>query len=234
MIAASLVMIAGLSVIYVEEKEKKETETTYERQGLPICSGESGRREVALSFHVTDDVDQVVPLLEMLEEEKVPATFFVYGRWVRQYPQLVRALVEKGHEIGNHGESCRQMTQLPKKVCREEVMTLHEQVDKLTGYQMKLFTPPCGITNPRLVRWVRDWGYRAVGWSVDSMDWKEYGEEDMVRRLITPGRIVEGDILLFRTDTGVEELRKMIRSLKQQDFQMVTVSRCIDKEIKPQ
>ena len=229
-IAASLVMITGLSVIYEKETEKKETETTYERQGLPICSGESGRREAALSFHVADDTEQLASLLHMLEEEGISATFFVHGKWVREYPDFLKNMVEKGHEVGNHGEHYRQMTQMPKKKCREEILMLHERVKELTGYEMKVFTPPYGITNARLVRWVRDWNYRAVGWSVDSMDWKEYGEEDMVKRMTDPGRIVEGDILLFRTDTDVEALRQIIHSLKKQGFQMVTISRIIEKQ----
>ena len=43
------------------------------------------------------------PLLSLLEEENVKATFFVTGQIARDYPDIIRGLINSGHEAGSHG-----------------------------------------------------------------------------------------------------------------------------------
>src|SRR2546429_6928330 len=46
---------------------------------------------------------QITPrLLSLLEKHRIPATFFVLGKYVRQYPGLVADIVTRGHIVGNH------------------------------------------------------------------------------------------------------------------------------------
>jgi peptidoglycan-N-acetylglucosamine deacetylase len=43
------------------------------------------------------------PLLSLLQEEKIEATFFVTGEIALEYPDIVRSLITQGHELGCHG-----------------------------------------------------------------------------------------------------------------------------------
>ncbi len=42
-------------------------------------------------------------ILDLLEEHQLPATFFVPGRVAEQWPERVKAIHSRGHEIGQHG-----------------------------------------------------------------------------------------------------------------------------------
>ena len=71
-------------------------------------------------------------------------TFFMTGDWVESYPEDVKAIYEAGHDLGNHSANHKNMSELSEEECRQELMTVHEEVKELTGYEMFLFRPPYG------------------------------------------------------------------------------------------
>lgn len=81
-------------------------------------------------------------LLDILKKKKVHVTFFMTGGWIEKYPEDVKAICEAGHELGNHSENHKQMSTLSAEECKEEIMTPHEKVKKLTGVDMQVFRPP--------------------------------------------------------------------------------------------
>ena len=66
------------------------------------------------------------------------------GGWVESYPEDVKAILAAGHDLGNHSENHKQMSQLSDEECKQELMKVHEKVKELTGYDMFLFRPPYG------------------------------------------------------------------------------------------
>lgn len=65
--------------------------------------------------------EATVPLLDLLAEERVPATFFVTGDVARRFPGSVRALVDGGHEVGCHGDTHRPFDTLDLETARQEI-----------------------------------------------------------------------------------------------------------------
>lgn len=61
------------------------------------------------------------PLLKVLQEENVPATFFSTGQVAEMYPEKVEKLVSLGHELGSHGFSHEDFTTLDKPGAREDI-----------------------------------------------------------------------------------------------------------------
>jgi len=61
------------------------------------------------------------PLLDLLEEEEVNATFFSTGKVVEKFPGVARELVSRGHELGCHGMTHRRFTTLDRASAREEI-----------------------------------------------------------------------------------------------------------------
>lgn len=91
---------------------------------------------VALKVYLTIDVEPDCPpylwtwrgmeegmprLLELLDREQVPVTFFVTGATAERYPETVRGIVARGHEIGCHGYSHRPFPDLSEPEAREEI-----------------------------------------------------------------------------------------------------------------
>ena len=58
------------------------------------------------------------------------------GGWVESYPEDVKAILAAGHDLGNHSENHKNMSQLSDSECEEELMAVHNKVLELTGYEM--------------------------------------------------------------------------------------------------
>ena len=99
------------------------------------------------------------------------------GHWVESYPEDVKAIQAGGHDLGNHSENHKNMTELGAEEKTSELMSVHNKVKELTGVEMELFRPPFGAYDYAVVLNARDNGYYAIQWSVDSLDWKDYGAD---------------------------------------------------------
>ena len=69
-----------------------------------IYSGNPDKTNISLMINVYWGTEFIPDMLEILEENEVKATFFVGGSWANKNPQMLKAIYEAGHEIGNHGE----------------------------------------------------------------------------------------------------------------------------------
>ncbi len=67
-----------------------------------ISRVDSPTSSVALTFDDGPDPDYTPDVLRILAAAQVHATFFVIGRNAREYPELIAAILDGGHEIGNH------------------------------------------------------------------------------------------------------------------------------------
>ena len=117
----------------------------------------------------------------VLDKYDVKATFFLTGNWVGKYPEDVKQIQLARHDIGNHSENHKAMSQLSKEACKEEIVSVHEKVKALTGIEMKLFRVPYGDYDDQVIRTAKACGYEVIQWSIDSQDWKDYGKESIVK-----------------------------------------------------
>ena len=51
----------------------------------------------------------------------------------------VKAILDAGHDLGNHSENHKNMSQLSNDEKEQEIMKVHDKVKNLTGYEMFLF-----------------------------------------------------------------------------------------------
>jgi len=70
------------------------------------------RSRVAHGAPVRRVEEATEPILRLLEQYGVRATFFVVGEVLRHHPQLIRRIYEQGHEVGCHGWSHRPLWEL--------------------------------------------------------------------------------------------------------------------------
>ena len=154
------------------------------------------------------------------------------GGWVEKYPEDVKRILEAGHDLGNHSENHRQMSQLSEEECRKEIMTVHERVKKLTGYEMNLFRPPYGDYNNTVIKAAYACGYYPIQWSVDSLDWKDYGVEDIITRVTENKDLGNGAIILCHNGAKytADALDELLTKLKEKGCELVPVSQLIYKE----
>lgn len=139
---------------------------------LPIYSVETEEKKVALSFDAAWGNEDTQKILDILAKYNVHVTFFMTGGWVESYPDDVKKIQEAGHDLGNHSENHKNMSQLSDTECQEELMKVHNKVKELTGVEMNLFRPPYGDYDNHVITNAKECGYYAIQWDVDILDIK--------------------------------------------------------------
>lgn len=136
---------------------------------LPIYCVETSEKKIGLTFDAAWGNEDTQQILDILKKQDVKATFFMTGGWVEKYPEDVKAISAAGHDLGNHSQNHKNMSQLSEEECKEEISLVHNQVKKLTGEEMCLFRPPYGDYNNQLILCCRDMGYYPIQWDVDTL-----------------------------------------------------------------
>jgi peptidoglycan/xylan/chitin deacetylase (PgdA/CDA1 family) len=109
----------------------------------------------------------------------VPATFFVLGKNGQAHPELLRRMVNEGHEIGNHTFTHPNLGEIPGRITMLELNATQRLIESITGRSTVLFRPPYfgdaeadtpEEVEPAII--ARDLGYIMVGLRIDPDDWE--------------------------------------------------------------
>ena len=111
-------------------------------------------------------------------------------------------------------------------------MKPHEKVKELTGKEMTLFRPPYGDYNNTLLDAVKSCGYYGIQWDVDSLDWKDYGVDSIVKTVTKHKHLGNGTIILCHNGAKytAKALDTIIKTLKGEGYIFVPLSELIIKE----
>ena len=141
----------------------------------------------------------------------------------------MKAILAAGHDLGNHGENHKNMSQISKEDKIQELMSVHERVRALTGYEMKLFRPPYGDYDDEVILTAKECGYATIQWSVDSLDWKDYGVDSIIKTVCEHKKLDNGAIILMHNGATytADALEQVITRLKEQGYEIVPLSRLI-------
>ena len=111
-------------------------------------------------------------ILEALAASGVKATFFVTYDYCKSQPELIRRMIAKGHEVGNHSYSHPSFPEQSDGRVLEEIQKLHDYVKENFNYEIRLIRFPMGEFCERTLKIARDSGYRSVFWSFAYVDWQ--------------------------------------------------------------
>jgi peptidoglycan/xylan/chitin deacetylase (PgdA/CDA1 family)/2-polyprenyl-3-methyl-5-hydroxy-6-metoxy-1,4-benzoquinol methylase len=163
---------------------------------LPIITrGSSGSNRVVLSFDDGPDPLTTPLLLDLLNKFKVKAVFFVTGVNATANPELIKEILKRGHEIGNHSHNHDPLLMVKgTKRLRNEIRTVQD-ILKEFGIRPLAFRPPVGITNPRLRRILLDEGMFCCNFSNRPCDFGNRRTRGIARRILR--RLKPGDIILL-------------------------------------
>lgn len=168
LVILSVILLASIAVAYGGKNPVTAVfGSRISNKELPIYCVDTPEKRVALSFDAAWGNEDTQKILDILKKNDVHVTFFMTGGWVESYPDDVKAIAKAGHELGNHSENHKQMSTLSAEACKQEIMSVHEKVKKLTGTDMRVFRPPYGDYNDNLINVVRECGYNAIQWDVD-------------------------------------------------------------------
>lgn len=208
------------------------TSSTVGKRELPIYCVETEEAKLALTFDAAWGNEDTARILDILQRQEVRATFFMTGGWVEAYPEDVKAILAAGHDLGNHSENHLNMSRLSDTEKKEELMSVHSRVKELTGYEMFLFRPPYGDYDNAVVTTAKACGYYTVQWDVDSLDWKDYGVDSILERVVENEHLGNGSIILCHNGAKytADALEELIVALKEKGYTFVPVSELIYRD----
>lgn len=201
------------------------------RRELPIYSVETEKPQLAISFDAAWGAEYTDDILDILEERGIRTTFFLVGFWVDKYPELVREIARRGHEIGNHSTTHPHMPKLGRDQMIAEITETQQKIEELAANRaVKLFRPPFGDYNDLLIRTLREIGYYTIQWDVDSLDWKELGSRPMYDTVTK--KVRNGSIVLFHNNAKYisEALPSILDHLLANGYEIIPISELIYKE----
>lgn len=180
------------------------TVTETPSQGGPaqaVTIGDMSRRVVALTFDAGADVGYTGLILDTLAAKGVHASFGMTGKWAEQNPEMLRRIVNEGHELINHSYDHSSFTggttntpPLTREERWQQLDRTERIVQELAGATTKpYFRPPYGAYDQSVLEDVGLRGYRYnVMWTVDSRGWQGITAAEIRQRcldLAEPGAI---------------------------------------------
>ncbi|MFG2003269.1 polysaccharide deacetylase family protein [Spirillospora sp. NPDC048911] len=190
------------------------------------------RKCVALTF---DDgpMPSTTKLLKTLAQKKVRATFFLIGQNVKKKPQIARAELAGGHELGNHSYTHTDLSRASASRVKSELSKTQSAIKKATGVTPKLMRPPYGATDSTVASVTRKMKLAQIIWAVDPNDWRDRNSKTVERRVVSATR--PGYIVLMHDihPTTVAAVPNIIKRLAAKGYVFVTVSELFGKPLTP-
>lgn len=194
----------------------------------------TSRRVVALTFDAGANADAVPSILATLRREDVPATFFLTGNFVRDFPAAARSIAAAGFRIGDHTVSHPYLTRLSDAAVREEILGGATQIAAVTGRNpAPLFRFPFGDADSRTIAIANQAGYVPVRWTVDTLGWE--GTAGHITATVVASRVLAaarpGEIVLMHvgsnpddhTTLDADALPAVISGLRVRGYSFVTL-----------
>lgn len=148
---------------------------------------------VALTLDDGPDPVWTPRMLDLLAQHDVRATFAVIGRSVREHPELVREVVDAGHQVANHTDTHPDLRRLTPAEVRAEVLRAGDAVERAGGTRPRLFRAPGGHWTPEVLALCAEEQLHPLAWSVDPRDWSRPGAEQIAGVILSqtrPGSII--------------------------------------------
>ena len=139
--------------------------------------------EVALTYDDGPNDAATMQLLEVLARHNVCATFFMIGGFVRQRPEIARAVHAAGHLVGNHTMTHPWLAWQPDRIIHDELRGCNQALEDALGTPVRYMRPPHGARRPAVLRAARELGLTLVQWNVMGNDWAPIGSDGVLRKV---------------------------------------------------
>ncbi|OGQ66253.1 MAG: hypothetical protein A3F88_08815 [Deltaproteobacteria bacterium RIFCSPLOWO2_12_FULL_42_16] len=164
-----------------------------------ITRGNVMKNELSITFDGGSEATDTEAILNILRERNIKTTIFLTGEFIKRYPELVKKMVEDGHEIGNHSLTHPHLTTFEKNFKQQTLHGVNKEFitrqlketarifKELTGKDMiPYWRATYGEQNAEIRQWAYETGFTHIGWttdyknreSLDSLDWVSNEESE--------------------------------------------------------
>lgn len=197
---------------------------------IPIYSVDTGeKKQVSLTFNAAWGDETTDEILNLLDEYGIKASFFFVGDFAEKYPESVRKIHNRGHDVGNHSmKHVLPTRQSYKEIC-EDITRCNEVLQGITGQEPTLYRAPSGDYDNNTIGATQSLGMTAVQWDCDSIDWKNKSPDEIHRRIMK--KLSPGSIVLFHLgkENTLKALPGLIEEMQKQGYEIVPLSEMLLK-----
>lgn len=214
-ILACIVLLAMLAAICILGAAHRQIVPTMGK----MPANKDGRK-IALTFDDGPHPYYTEQLLKGLKERDAKATFFITGKNVEEYPEIVKKIYEDGHLIGNHTYNHTQLTSKNRESFKEEIIKTNEAIKEVTGEDTIYVRPPYGSWNKEFEK---ELNMFPVLWTIDPLDWCSNNVSCIVDTVCA--KADENEIILMHDQykSTVTAALKIVDRLQEEGYEFVTV-----------
>lgn len=156
------------------------------------------KNTIYLSFDLGYENGYTESILDALDARGVKGTFFVTMDYVRQAPEIVQRIIDRGHTLANHTVKHPSIPEISDERVTSEIMELHNYIKENFNYTMTLFRYPKGEFSEYTLDYIKNLGYQSIFWSFAYVDWKTDAQPNPETALNrTLGALHDGAIYLL-------------------------------------
>jgi len=167
-------------------------------------------------------------ILNTLEQYDGRATFFVIGNRLDAYRNTIERAANLGNEIANHTQTHARLTLHTDSQIISEIQSASDAITSIVGTSPFIYRPPFGATDERVLNISAELGYGIVKWTVDPLDWRDRDADIIYHRIMS--QVEDGSVIVLHDIhlTTAQAMERVIPSLIDQGFQLVTVSELLE------
>ena len=179
------------------------------------------KKTVALTFDDGPNDAKTNKIVELLEQNKAHATFFMVGNKMQYGSSTIQNVLAKGNEIGSHSYNHANMKRQKLAKLKENEEKTKEIYRNITGQELIYTRPPYGSINSK-IREGLDTIF--ITWNLDTEDWLHRDKDYIVNYVME--NVSDGDIILMHDsyDSTVEAVEELLPKLYAEGYQVVSVS----------
>ncbi|MER5905905.1 glycosyltransferase [Streptomyces mirabilis] len=214
--------------------------------GGPVIDTRGGRtnsltvpdHRLVLTFDDGPDPTWTPKVLDVLKKHHAHAVFFVTGTMTSRYPELVKRMVEEGHEVGLHTFNHPDLSFQSTKRIDWELSQNQLALAGAAGIRTSLFRPPYSSFADAMdnkswpvTQYIGTRGYITVVNNTDSEDWQKPGVDRIIRNATPKGG--KGAIVLMHDSGGdrhqtVQALDRFVPELQERGYRFQNLTEALD------
>jgi len=217
---------------FVKAKNGRGPEVTAHQRSLvkqynALFTGDTAKKQVTITFDMGYEKESLTPkILEILQKNKVKASFFVTTHWIESNPQIAGQVIKDGHFLMNHTVKHKSLPTLSDEEIKDEILGWESVARQVAGYKSvyKYMRPPMGEYSERSLKITKELGYRTAFWSVAIRDWLPMGGPQAAVIGIT-GQLHNGAVILLHgnSEDSVNGLEEIIIQTQKKGYKIVPI-----------
>ncbi|HEX3044219.1 MAG TPA: polysaccharide deacetylase family protein [Bacillota bacterium] len=200
-----------------------------------VRKGRTQGKKICLTFDDGPDPVYTPEVLMILEKARIPATFFLVGKKIRQSPDLVKKIAAAGHDIGYHSYFHQNAYLL---FIQKSFMTIYwgrTELEEIIQKPLVWFRPPWGALNLFEFWSLKRLGLRIVLWTANAKDWSiRTSPAEILARLAL--KVKTNSIIVLHDSGGdlgaprqtLEALPEVISHFQKEGYQFVTLGAILE------